>query len=125
MTVSLLLLFQFLYGLVTYFPHSVPLISIVARAPTMKFSILFFLPVSLHLLFQFSSYVSFIFKFSHGLLPLDIPVKIQSSPNSLVILNSSSPSMYLSSPLFSFHLPSLQRTAFLWPSFPLALGSAR
>ena len=89
LTISLLLLFQFLYGLVSYFPHSVLLISILARKPTMKF-LFFFLPGTLNLLFQFSSYVFFIFKFPHRLLSLGILFTLQSSPNSPLIPNSPS-----------------------------------
>ena len=107
--------------LISYFPHWVPLISIVARTPTMKFSILFFLPVFLHIFFQFSSYVSFIFNYPHRLLSLGIRFKMQFSPNSRLIPNSSSHSMYLSPPfLLGLRLGTLA-PSYRWASARLDL----
>ena len=78
-------LFQFLYDLVSYFPNSVPLISLMSCTPTVKF-LIFCLSISLLLLFQFSLFFSLICEFPYRLSSLAIPFNIYNSPNPPSIL---------------------------------------
>ena len=53
-------LFQFFYGFVSYFPNSVPLISLMSCTPTVKFQMFPLFVFSLLLLFQFPFFFSIV-----------------------------------------------------------------
>ena len=69
-------IFQFLYGLVSYFPNSLPLISPTSCTPTVLFQIFSLFVFSLLLLFQFSFFVSMVSEFPYRLPILDISFKV-------------------------------------------------
>ena len=94
-------LFPIFYGLVSYFPNSVSLTSLIPCTLTVQFQIFCLFVLSSLLLFQFLFFLSIVSEFPYHLSILSILFKMQSFPNAPQISKSCSHSIsHLSYMLF-------------------------